>query len=60
MFADMSAQELKEMPPFPFPKELFPPGKIPMIPGINHGLITDIFWLIKLSPFLYMIDTNVC
>ena len=59
MFAGMSAQELKEMPPFPFPKELFPPGKIPMIPAINQ-LITDILWSIKLSSFLYMTDTNGC
>ncbi len=27
MLEGMSAEEIAELPPFPFPKELFPPGK---------------------------------
>ena len=40
MFAGMSAQELKEMPPFPFPKELFPAGERPvMITSTLHSYV---------------------
>ena len=28
MFTGMSPRELKEMPPFPFPRELFPQGRL--------------------------------